>query len=143
MHRRYSANVGSSPARVSGHLNEAARIYGFSRRQRGCSVPCSSCTSMFVTRPFPQQCSLRRTSLMQTSLGKNRLRATPLAAMTRLATVDQLLRKAPVVLDATGTPDAFNNIGGAISWIKSLSASVSNGLRNILNVEGAASAASL
>ena len=98
---------------------------------------------MFVTRPFPQQCRLGRTPFMQTSLGKNRLRATPLAAMTRLATVDQLLRKAPVVLDATGTPDAFNNIGGAISWIKSLSASVSNGLRNILNVEGAASAASL
>jgi hypothetical protein len=67
----------------------------------------------------------------------------PLAAMTRLATVDQLLRKAPAVLDASGTRDAFNNLGGAISWIKSLSASVSNGLRSILNVAGAASAASL
>ncbi len=61
----------------------------------------------------------------------------------RLATVDQLLRKAPAVLEASGTPDGFNNLGGAISWIKSLSASVSNGLRNILKSEGAAFAASL
>src|SRR6266849_1230282 len=52
--------------------------------------------------------------------------------MTRLATVDQLLRKALAVLDASGTPDGFNNLGGVISWIKSLSASVSNGLRSIL-----------
>ena len=36
-------------------------------------------------------------------------------AMTQLATVDQLLRKAPVVLDASGTPDRFNNLGGVIS----------------------------
>ena len=65
------------------------------------------------------------------------------AAMTRLATVDQLLRKAPAVLGASGTPDGFNNLGGVISWIKSLSASVSNGLRSILKFEGAAFAASL
>src|SRR5258706_3683395 len=43
----------------------------------------------------------------------------------------------------SGTPDGFNNLGGAISWIKSLSASVSNGLRSILRFEGAAFAASL
>jgi hypothetical protein len=67
-----------------------------------------------------------------------------MAAMTLLATVDQLLRKAPAaVLDASGTPDGFNNLGGVISWIKSLSASVSNGLRSILKFEGAAFAASL
>jgi len=60
--------------------------------------------------------------------------------MTRLAKVGQLLRKAP---DASGTPDGFNSLGGAISWIKSLSASVSNGLRSILKFEGAAFAASL
>src|ERR1700716_1752789 len=66
-----------------------------------------------------------------------------MAAMTRLATVDQLLRKAPAVLDAGGTPDGFNNLGGGISWIKSLSASVSNGLRSILKFEGASFAASL
>ena len=64
-------------------------------------------------------------------------------AMTRLAKVGQLLRKAPAVLDASGTPDGFNSLGGAISWIKSLSASVSNGLRSILKFEGAAFAASL
>jgi hypothetical protein len=69
--------------------------------------------------------------------------AQAMAAMTRLATVDQLLRKAPAVLDASGTPDGFDNLGGVISWIKSLSASVSNGLRSILKFEGAAFAASL
>jgi hypothetical protein len=66
-----------------------------------------------------------------------------MAGMTRLATVDQLLRKALVVLDASGTSDGFNNLGGVISWIKSLSASVSNGLRSTLMLEGAAFAASL
>jgi hypothetical protein len=30
----------------------------------------------------------------------------------RLATVDQLLRKALAVLDASGTADGFNNLGG-------------------------------
>jgi hypothetical protein len=35
-----------------------------------------------------------------------------MAAMTRLATVDQLLRKALAVLDASGTADGFNNLGG-------------------------------
>ncbi len=66
-----------------------------------------------------------------------------MAAMTRLATVDQLLRKVPAVLDASDAPDGFNNLGGLISWIKSLSASVSNGLRSILKFEGAVFAASL
>ena len=66
-----------------------------------------------------------------------------MAAMTRLATVDQLLRKAPAVLDASGTPDGFTDLGGVISWTKSLSASVSNGLRSILKFEGATFAASL
>jgi len=66
-----------------------------------------------------------------------------MAAMTRLAAVDQLLRKALAVLDASGTPDGFNNPEGAISWIKSLSVSVSNGLRSTLILEGAAFAASL
>jgi len=66
-----------------------------------------------------------------------------MAAMTRLVTIDQLLREAPAVLDASGTPDGFNNLGGEISWIKSLSASVSNGLRSILRFEGAVFAASL
>src|ERR1700686_1529353 len=69
--------------------------------------------------------------------------ARPSNGRTRLATVDQLLRKAPAVLDASGTPDGLNNLGGVISWIKSLSASVSNGLRSILKFEGAAVAASL
>jgi hypothetical protein len=64
-------------------------------------------------------------------------------ATKRLATVDQLLRKAPAVLDASGTRDGLNNLGGVISWIKSLSVSVSNGLRSILKFEGAAVAASL
>jgi hypothetical protein len=59
------------------------------------------------------------------------------------ATVDQLLRKAPAVLEVSGTPDGFNNLGGAVSWMKSLSASVSNGLRSILKFEGAIFAASL
>jgi hypothetical protein len=63
--------------------------------------------------------------------------------MTRLATVDQLLRKAPAVLDDTGTADGFNNLGGVRSWINSLSASVSNGLRSTLMVGGAEFAASL
>src|ERR1700726_1120293 len=66
-----------------------------------------------------------------------------MAAMTRLATVDQLLRNAPAVLDASGTRDGFNNLGGVISWIKSLSVSISNGLRSILKSEGATVAASL
>ena len=55
----------------------------------------------------------------------------------------QLLRKSSVVLDARGTPDDFINLGGVISWIKSLSASVSNGLRSIPKFGGAAFAASL
>ena len=66
-----------------------------------------------------------------------------MAAMTGLATVDQLLRTALVVLDASGTPDGFNNLGGVTSSIKSLSASVSNGLRSTFMFEGAAFAASL
>jgi hypothetical protein len=61
----------------------------------------------------------------------------------RLATVDQLLRKALAVLDAAGSPDDFNNLADAISRINSLSASVSNGLRSILKFEGAAFVASL
>lgn len=60
-----------------------------------------------------------------------------------VATAHQFLRKAPAVPDACGTPDGFNNLGGATSWINSLSASVSNGLRNTLKFEGAAFAASL
>jgi hypothetical protein len=64
------------------------------------------------------------------------------AAMPQL-TMSQLLRKGPAVLDAGGTPDGLNNLGRAISWIKSLSASVSNGLRSIFKFEGAALAASL
>src|SRR5262245_61253309 len=58
---------------------------------------------------------------------------------------DQFLRKAPAVFDASGTPGAFIDLrgGGAISRIKSLSASVSNGLRSIFKFEGAAFAASL
>jgi hypothetical protein len=55
----------------------------------------------------------------------------------------QLLRKAPAVLDASGTPDDLIDLGGAISRIKSLSASVSNGLRSIFKFSGAAFAASL
>src|SRR5438046_8792203 len=55
----------------------------------------------------------------------------------------QLLRKASVVLDARATPDDFINLGGVISWIKSLSASVSNGLRSMPKFGGAAFAASL
>jgi hypothetical protein len=35
-----------------------------------------------------------------------------MAAMTRLDTVDQLLRKALAVLDASGTADGVNNLGG-------------------------------
>ena len=66
-----------------------------------------------------------------------------MAAMTLLAAVDQPLRKAPAVPDATGTPDDISNLGGVISWIKSLSASVSNGLRSILKFEGAVFSASL
>ena len=66
-----------------------------------------------------------------------------MAAMSRPATVGQLLRHAPAVPDASGTPDGLNNLGGAISWINSRSASVSNGLRSILKFEGAAFAASL
>ena len=72
-----------------------------------------------------------------------RRRGRAMAAMSRLATVGQLLRKGPAVPDAGGTPDGLNNRGRAISWIKSLSASVSNGLRSILKFEGAALAASL
>src|SRR3979490_1507352 len=41
-----------------------------------------------------------------------RRRGRAMAAMTRLATVDQLLRKALAVLDASGTADGFNNLGG-------------------------------
>jgi hypothetical protein len=66
-----------------------------------------------------------------------------MAATSRPATVGQLLRHAPTVPDASGTPDGLNNLGGAISWINSRSASVSNGLRSILKFEGAALAASL
>ena len=65
------------------------------------------------------------------------------ASMSRLATVGQLLRNAPAVPDAGGTPDGLNNLGGAISCINSRSASVSNGLRSILKFAGAALAASL
>jgi hypothetical protein len=46
--------------------------------------------------------------------------------------VAQLLRKALAVSDARGKPDDFIDLEGVMSWIKSLSASVSNGLRNIL-----------
>jgi hypothetical protein len=35
-----------------------------------------------------------------------------MAAMTRLAAVDQFLRKALALLDAGGTADGFNNLGG-------------------------------
>jgi hypothetical protein len=55
----------------------------------------------------------------------------------------QLLRKASVVLDAGGRPDDSIHLGDVISWIKSLSASVSNGLRSILKFGGAVFAASL
>ena len=66
-----------------------------------------------------------------------------MAVMTGLATLDQLLRTALVVLDASGNPEGFNNLGGVTSSRKSLSASVSKGLRNTLMFEGAAFAASL
>ena len=65
---------------------------------------------------------------------------------TRLALnggAGQLLRKASAVPDASGKPDDFINLGGVTSWIKSLSASVSNGLRSILKFGAAAFAASL
>src|SRR5262245_1862081 len=55
----------------------------------------------------------------------------------------QLLRSAPAVPVAGGTPDDFIDLGGVISTIKSLSASVSNGLRSILKFGGTAFAASL
>src|SRR4051812_25845985 len=61
----------------------------------------------------------------------------------RLAKVDQLLRKAPAALDASGTSGDLNIFGNVSSWIASLSASMSNGLRSILKFEGAASAAAL
>ena len=66
-----------------------------------------------------------------------------MAVMTGLATLDQLLRTALVVLDASGNPEGFNNLGGVTSSRKSLSASVSKGLRNTFMFEGAAFAASL
>jgi hypothetical protein len=66
-----------------------------------------------------------------------------MAVMTRLATVDQLVRTALVALDASGTPDGFNNLGGVTSSRKSLSASVSKGLRSTFILGGAAFAASL
>jgi hypothetical protein len=47
------------------------------------------------------------------------------------------------VFDASDTPDDFVDRGGAISAMKSLSASVSNGLRSIFRFGGAAFAASL
>jgi len=49
----------------------------------------------------------------------------------------------PALLEPSRTPDSFNNLGGVMSSMKLLSASVSNGLRNILKFEGAAFAASL
>jgi len=57
--------------------------------------------------------------------------------------VDQLLRKALAVLDDSGTADGFDNLAGVRSWIKSLRASVSNGLRSTLILRGAEFAASL
>jgi hypothetical protein len=57
--------------------------------------------------------------------------------------VDQFLREAPAVPEASGAPDGFIELGGGVASIKSLSASVSNGLRNILRFGGAAVAASL
>jgi hypothetical protein len=55
----------------------------------------------------------------------------------------QLLRKALAVPDARGKPDDFIDLEGVMSWIKSLSASVSNGLRNILKFGAADFGASL
>jgi hypothetical protein len=55
----------------------------------------------------------------------------------------QLLRKTSDVPDARDKPDDFIDLGGVMSWIKSLSASVSNGLRNILKFGAADFAASL
>jgi hypothetical protein len=55
----------------------------------------------------------------------------------------QLLRKASAVPGARGKPDDFNDLEGVMSWIKSLNASVSNGLRNILKFGPADFAASL
>jgi len=88
-----------------------------------------------IARLFPDIASLIRATLARTGRA--------LAAMTRLARVDQLLRKAPAVLGASGTPGGFNTFGDLKSWIKSRSASVSNGLRKILKFEGAVFSASL
>jgi hypothetical protein len=57
--------------------------------------------------------------------------------------VAQLLRKALAVSDARGKPVDFIDLGGVMSWMKSLSASVSNGLRSILKFGAADFAASL
>ncbi len=67
--------------------------------------------------PAPRSCPFRaKTGLMHCDKRKA-VRLLPrhgqaMAAMTRLATVDQLLRKALAVLDASGTADGFNNLGG-------------------------------
>jgi hypothetical protein len=85
--------------------------------------------------PKPDSCTVTREAYSITASAR--------PSNARDGAAGQLLRKASVVLDAGGTPDGFINLGGVISWIKSLSASVSNGLRSILKFAGAAFAASL
>ena len=81
--------------------------------------------------------------------GRSPQRHGPLRAMRKLSSplaldgaAGQVPRKASAVPDARGEPDDFIDLEGVMSWMKSLSASVSNGFRNILKF-GADFAASL
>jgi hypothetical protein len=65
------------------------------------------------------------------------------ARLTLNARLVNFCAKRQPCLTPDAEPDDFLNLGGVMSWIKSLSASVSNGLRNILRFAGAAVAASL
>jgi hypothetical protein len=119
---------------------------GHPRRLNGAPITSGPLPSTDIARParlvrvvpLPDSCTVTREaySINASARPSN-------GRETQPGTVDQLLREVPAVLDACGTPDGLNNLGGVIVWIKSLSASVSNGLRSILKFEGAASAASL
>ncbi len=74
---------------------------------------------------------------------EERIRSRIDAADPRDDAASQILCNALVAPGPSGMPDAFVNLGSAMSWINSLRASISNGLRSIFRFEGAAFAASL
>jgi hypothetical protein len=83
--------------------SQRAYVFRFASELRHCSTRSAF---RICAKTGLMHCDKRR--LFDYCVGHGRA----MAARTRLATVDQLLRKALAVLDASGTADGFNNLGG-------------------------------